>query len=304
METLTKAIPEHLLSLSWFDLEEERALSVHADLKAELKGIHKKLSAKRVHQARVIIRRWYSIWEILSADNWQDPQYEKSVELRLSKFNKNLGKLRDIDVNISMAKQFQAPSEFVIMLEKRRAKLEKKLHKKITKPKVKKILWGIEEHLSRRAYELEKMIDPLPEDGELDGPLLLDGAAYPHIDSFLRQQEEETKNLSERARTEQELHKLRLTIKRWRYLLTEFFGVTNLVLVEAQQDLGKHHDLTRLRAELSLFENKCRESRRQSIQECHERIKLELKRLEDEFIMLVHKLPYGLRPYKVSTLIG
>lgn len=303
MDTLTKAIPEHLLSLSWFDLEEERALSVLSDLESELKGIHKKLSPKRVHQARVVIRRWYSIWEILSADNWQDNEYEKSVGLRLGKFNKNLGKLRDIDVNIAMAKQFQAPIEFVLMLEKRRSKIEAKLYKKITKVKVKKILRGIEEHLSRRAYELEKMLDPLPED-DIDGPILLDGAAYPHIDAFLKEQEEETKELSRRARTEQELHKLRLTIKRWRYLLTEFFGVTNLILVEAQSDLGKHHDLTRLRTELTAFENKSRESRKKSINECHERIKLELKRLEEDFLALVDKLPYGLRPYKVSTLIG
>ena len=65
MDTLIKAIPEHLLALNWFELEETRALSILENLKVELKELKGKLSVKRVHQCRVVIRRWYSIWEIL-----------------------------------------------------------------------------------------------------------------------------------------------------------------------------------------------------------------------------------------------
>ena len=39
MDTLVKAIPEHLLTLNWFELEEARALSILDDLTVELKEL-------------------------------------------------------------------------------------------------------------------------------------------------------------------------------------------------------------------------------------------------------------------------
>lgn len=310
MDTLIKAVPEHLLSLNWFELEEARALSIFEELKVELKGLKKKLNGKRVHQARVVIRRWYSIWEILEADNWQDKRYLKKVGAPLSRINKELGRVRDLDVNIDLAEDFQAPLELLASWRKKRNRRALEAEKEIKKLQAGKIAKELAEHLSRRAYELERLLVPLPEDQESEGPSVsrpfqspLEEASYHHIDRFLNQCEDEARELASRDLDAEELHELRLIIKRWRYLLTEFFSLTNIELVRAQQLLGRHHDLIRLRQAIEKYAQK-HENQSQSSKDCQNRITLELSRLEDEIARVKQELPYGLRPYMVSTLIG
>lgn len=313
MDTLIKAVPEHLLSLNWFELEEARALSIFEELKVELKSLKKKLNNKRVHQARVVIRRWYSIWEILEADNWQDKRYVKKIGTPLSLINKELGRVRDLDVNIDLAEDFQAPLELLAAWRKKRNKRALAAEKRIKKLSAGKIAKDLAEHLSRRAYELERLLVPLPEDQESEGPSVsrpfqspLEEASYHHIDRFLNDCEDEARELASRKLDAEELHELRLIIKRWRYLLTEFFSVTNLELVRAQQLLGRHHDLIRLRQAIEKYSQKTegQGGNTKNSQDCQNRITLELARLEDEITRVKQELPYGLRPYMVSTLIG
>ncbi|HNM48654.1 MAG TPA: CHAD domain-containing protein [Candidatus Obscuribacter sp.] len=328
MSTLVKAVPEHLLNLNWFELEEARALSVYEELSGSLGGINHKLSPKLVHELRVVIRRWYSIWEILELDNWQDKYYEKKIKSPLEKINKHLGGLRDMDVNIELAADFQAPSLLIASWRKKRAKLRRKAAQAIQELKPGKIDRRLAEHLSRRAYELERLLIPLPEDQGKKTPSItypfkspLEKASYHHIDVFLLDCEAEAKTMAARELSAEELHELRLVIKRWRYLLTEFFGVSNIELVRAQQLLGRHHDLVRLKEALLKYEKKrerkpardCKKrelskeqlaEQKSKLSECLSRVSLELNRVDDEIKRVKQELPYGLRPYRVSPLIG
>lgn len=311
MDTLVKAIPEHLLTLNWFELEEARALSILDDLTVELKELKGKLSPSKVHKCRVVIRRWYSIWEILEVDHWGDENYDRKVKKPLGKINKALGKLRDLDVNINFAEEYQAPLYVLSAWRKKRARIGRKMVQKIAELKPKKVAKNLAEHLSLRAYELERMLLPLPEEEIVmpasEKPFIspLEAASYQHIERFLLEAEAEAKNHAALAKTPVQLHELRLTIKRWRYLLTEFFSVTNIDLVKAQQLLGKHHDLIRLKEMVEKSARKLKGSQSQKeIAECTTRINLELTRLEDEIELVKKALPFGLRPYKVSKLIG
>lgn len=328
MSALVKAVPEHLLNLNWFELEEARALSVYEELSRSLSDIKNKLSPKLVHELRVVIRRWYSIWEILELDNWQDKYYEKKIAGPLEKINKHLGRLRDLDVNIELAADFQAPVLLLTAWRKKRAKLRRKAAEAIEELKPGKIERRLGEHLSRRAYELERLLIPLPEDQGKKTPSItypfqspLEKASYHHIDVFLLDCEAEAKNMAQKDLSAEELHELRLVIKRWRYLLTEFFGLSNIELVRAQQLLGRHHDLVRLKEALLKYEKKQegkparalkkRElskeqaaDQKTKLTESLSRVSLELNRVDDEIKRVKLELPYGLRPYRVSPLIG
>jgi CHAD domain-containing protein len=118
--------------------------------------------------------------------------------------------------------------------------------------------------------------------------------------AFLEMTEKSAWLLALEAKSDEELHELRLFIKRWRYILAEFFGLTTLELVKAQQLLGKHHDLTRLLHQLNL------EVERLGTQKCHgadqarSRISLELAKVLDDIKPVIANLPYGLRPHTVS----
>lgn len=307
-ETLTRAVPEHLLALNWFELEEARALAILSELESELKELKGKLTVKRVHACRVVIRRWYSIWEILEQDNWSDEIYLRKVARPLSRINKALGRLRDLDVNLGDAESYDCPPEILAKWRNKRAKLARKVTRKIKEQKPRKVAKQLAEHLSRRAYEIERLLLPLPgEEISMDGaekPFTspLEAASYHHIERFLKESEEEARSKARLADSAEGLHDLRLCVKRWRYLLTEFFGLTNIELVRAQQLLGKHHDLTRLTVKIRAACGK--KDKAPAIGPCIGRIEDDLTAIEADLEQIKRSLPYGLRPYKLSTLIG
>jgi CHAD domain-containing protein len=125
-------------------------------------------------------------------------------------------------------------------------------------------------------------------------PDLLDpmANAYEHLDKYLAIHEEAVRQLEPRANSIEDLHQLRLEIKRWRYTLTEFFGLTNLHLVRAQQYLGKLHDVDRLMKLLEEHGSK----RSKTKEKCSARLQDEISRLRREFGAIRRDLPYGLRP--------
>lgn len=313
MNTQVKAAPEHLLMLNWFELEETRALSVLEEMQAALKLIDEKLSPRRVHEVRVVIRRWYSVWDILKVDNWRDHRYDKKVGKPLTKLNKALGRLRDLDVNIELATAFHAPTVLLSHWRRLRNKRRRKVAEKLASLKAKRIGKELAEHLSRRAYEIERLLIPLSEDEERSATANhtlspLAKSSYHHLAAYLERCEEEARVMASQHLSYEELHELRLIIKRWRYLLAEFFGLTNLELVKVQQLLGKHHDLVRLREEIENFEKKQNShlsgDEKKKLKQTTSRITLELARLDDVIEKLKPELPYGLRPYRLSQLIG
>lgn len=284
--------PEHLITVSWLSQEESRALSVMRDIEKCLAKSHKKLTVKRVHEIRVVLRRWYSIWDILCLDRWQDEQYEKQIGKTFKALNKQLGKLRDIDVNIAHAKEYSLPEVVIALWVKKRKKLTKEVAQKISKLKLHRAVSALKTYLGRKAYELEQYLD-FNED-ELKHSI--NDSAYHHMVGFLEATERVAHEQARLASSDEELHELRLSVKRWRYILAEFFGLTNLELVQAQQVLGKHHDLTLLKEALESTAAQLKGKNIAGLEEAQSRLLLEISSLGEEIKPLKDNLPYGLRP--------
>lgn len=315
--------PEHLLNLFWLDQQETAALGVLRDLE-KVRLAKGKLKPGGVHASRVALRRWYSIWEILSADGWEDEFYKRKIEDRLKKVNKALGELRDLDVNLELGRSYSLPEAVLKRWSKRRKKLTGKVRDKIALLKPKKILAAMKMHLGKRYFELDATYRK-SEKSPKSAPVLnssvevmettasfamersASGAegesAFEHTGRLLEMTEKSARLLAMEARTDEELHELRLFIKRWRYILTEFFGLTTLELVKAQQLLGKHHDLTRLLIHLNIEAEKLYPKYSKSsdfeasVDQAKSRISLELARVFDEIKPVLAALPYGLRPH-------
>ncbi len=284
--------PEHLITVSWLSQEEGRAIVVMRDLEQCLSKVHKKLTTKRVHETRVVLRRWYSIWEILSLDRWQDDEYQKRIGSTLKAVNKLLGGLRDLDVNIAHAKQYSLPEPVILAWSKQRKRLAKKVGKKIAKLNVVKAVNALKTYIGRKAYELEQYLAFSQDELKLS----INDSAYHHMVGFLEATERVAHEQAGHAETDEELHELRLSVKRWRYILAEFFGLTNLELVQAQQILGKHHDLTLLKQELAKTAEKLGGGNLAGLKEAESRLLLEIGALTEEIKPLKDNLPYGLRP--------
>lgn len=287
-----KHAPEHLIGVSWLSQEESRALHVMRDIEKCLAKAHKKLTVNRVHEIRVVLRRWYSIWDILCLDRWQDDQYEKQIGRTFKELNKQLGKLRDIDVNITYAKEYSLPEAVILLWLKKRKRLTKVVAKNIGKLKLRRAVNSLKTYLGRKAYELEQYLAFNEEELRLS----INDSAYHHMVGFLEATERVAHDQAKSANTDEELHQLRLSVKRWRYILAEFFGLTNLELVLAQQLLGKHHDLTLLKEALEATAHKLDNEGIAGLDEARSRLVLELSSLTEEIMPLKDNLPYGLRP--------
>lgn len=285
--------PEHLVTVSWLSQEESRAIAIMRDLERCLAKVKKKLTYDRVHEMRVVLRRWYSIWEILTLDRWQDDNYEKAIGSTFKALNKQLGKLRDLDVNIEFAREYSLPDVITEEWIKKRKKLTKKVAKRINKLKVARALGSLKTYLGKKAYELEKFL-AFSED-ELK--LSLNDSAYHHMLGFLEATERVAHEQASHAVSDEDLHELRLSVKRWRYILAEFFQLTNLALVHSQKLLGKHHDLSLLKERLDETAAKLgKKGDIPGLEEARSRLTLELIALSEEIAPVKENLPYGLRP--------
>ncbi len=311
--------PEHLLSYSWLELEKDQALRVFTDLENIVGKLDKKLTEKRVHDVRVVLRRWASVWDILAADGWEesnnpDRSFEKNIGRHLRKLVKSLGQLRDLDVSLSLARDLHINKFVVKHLKVERKKLNGKVRKKIKKLKLAKLIARMKIYLADKSYELTTTPQPADshsnEDNghslDLDITVMPDISAYSHLNQFLLQSEHHCRLLCEHDRGNEELHELRLSIKRWRYLLTEFFGLTNIDLVRAQQILGKIRDLNRLNDDIERFNRpltKAIESERLNAADLKADKELISAAIEKHFALLgpvLEQLPFGLRPYLLS----
>jgi CHAD domain-containing protein len=300
--------PEHLLSYSWLELEKNQALLVFSDLEEMARILDKKLNASRVHQARVILRRWYSVWDIMAIDGWEDSGYpdggfELSIGASMRKLNKSLGTMRDLDVSLDLARELKVSGRVIDRLKKKRKKLRDKTEAKISELKPAKLVDRLRNYLSDRSEHLQRLLKQQRTDSVLAES---NHCAYIHLDQFLLQAEHQTRLLSENSKSNDELHELRLSIKRWRYLLSEFFGLTNLELVRAQQILGRIRDLNRLNQEVETMRSKLRKGltadrlKARDLNSDRKRINALLKQQYKTLEPIVQKLPFGLRPYLVS----
>ncbi|HEY9773640.1 MAG TPA: CHAD domain-containing protein [Planktothrix sp.] len=285
---MSSSIPPHLNQRPWLEFEEATASALCNNVAGELKLIAKKCSAKHVHDTRVALRRWDSIWQVLERDGWRTKKYWQKVGKELKTLRKLLGDLRDWDVNFELAETLDLPEEVLDVWLKERARAEKKVKQDLRSLDIKQLIKRIDKFVRVRPQELRR---------EIAATRLrrLAESAYTHLEPFLDEQEQMVRRLERRANTPETLHQLRLCIKGWRYLLTEFFGLTNLELVKAQQLLGKYNDVHRV-LRLLTGDEKTRELAKDAV------VKLEAQseQLMKEFTEFRKSLPYGLRPSVVS----
>jgi CHAD domain-containing protein len=280
---LTPGVPPHLAQSSWINYEAQAAISVVESLASELKRLNKKVNADRVHKSRVALRRWFSVWEVMEDDDWQSKKFKKDVAKPLRKLLSMLGNLRDQDVNMELGGKLEVSKELMSNWKSQRKRLKAKICDYVDELDLPDLVAEIPKYLRDRADKVEKSNN--------NGKVLHE-SAYVHLDRFVIEHERQVRQMAASATSPEEMHALRLSIKRWRYILTEFFGLTNLELVRAQQLLGQIHDLDRLTPTLSADKS-------------NERALVNLERhrmqLLEEFARMRNDLPYGLRPVLYST---
>lgn len=230
-------LPPHLTEVLWLDYESIQAFSALAGLEKDLLVIEKQTDKEVVHKARVGLRKWDAAWDVLREDGWETSEYTETIGNKLRKLHKALGQLRDWDVNLDVAKGFNVPPKLMNKWKKERRKAKKDVAKRLKKFDMAKLVRDMRKYLEEREENLrERLVQSVS----------AYQSAYDRLDPYLIAQENRTRNLERTARTSEELHQLRLSIKRWRYLLTEFFDLTNLQLVQSQQVLGKINDIDRV----------------------------------------------------------
>lgn len=283
MQETSYSPPEHLTSESWVEFELRSASNLLHPMVGELKKLKLRVIKERVHKSRVSLRRWFSVWSLLEQDGWEKKKFKKGLLKPLRVFLKELGQLRDCDVNIETAEKLGCDVSTIDEFKKNRKKLKKRIEDSLKDIQPEKLSQDIELYLEERALALSRK---LAESG------LSNHSAFAHFDRYISEHEQVVRSLSQKASTPDSLHKLRLGIKKWRYLLTECMGLTNLDLVRAQTLLGEIHDFDRL--ELVLKESAPEEI------ESLGRLRKERASLVKEFDQAKKDLPYGLRPGLIS----
>ncbi|HEY9868620.1 MAG TPA: CHAD domain-containing protein [Candidatus Obscuribacterales bacterium] len=280
----TAKVPAHLDETPWIDFEQSTALALCDSLEQELRRLVAQPTAKRVHDTRVALRRWFSVWSVMRKDGWQSKKFKRRVAQPMRRLLRTLGSLRDWDVNLSLGKELGCPKEMLRQWKKERALVRDAVTTTIDHLDPDSTMRRLRKYITRRP---ERLRSKLPAESTME-------SAYDHIDRFVKAQEDRVQELESHARTPEELHQLRLAVKRWRYLLTEFFGLTNLQLVRTQQTLGKLNDLYRLEGLLI----------RQPSPAVMARLEEQRQQLLTEFDDIRSALPYGLRPVWVSASAG
>jgi CHAD domain-containing protein len=279
---LRSSVPPHLASTRWLKHESRCAKTAFADVTRECERLLRKLSESRVHDTRVAMRRWNSIWRVLREDGWETPKCRKRLIKPLKQLARLLGELRDIDVSLEQGKKLGCTERLINLWTTRRRQMKAQIEKYLQTEDVRGILKELKGYLKKRGRAVEDKL-PAAKSGQ---------SAFDHLELYLLHQESIVREEAETAHTPEELHQLRLSIKRWRYFLTEFFGVTNIELVRAQQLLGQLHDLDRL-TPLLVHDDEQRHALLQLKERRH--------KLLTEIDAMRSKLPYGLRPQVTSA---
>ena len=257
-------------------------MALYRELKPALQELSRNPNAKNVHESRVLLRRWSSVWKVLKADGWRTKPEGRDLERQLKELSQTLGCLRDCDVNIEIAESLGAARKILHNWKYERELLARKAKKDLHQLDIKALMRRLRKLLKTRPAKLKAKLTPPLE------------SAYKHLERFVARQEDFSRQLAATARQPQELHSLRLSIKAWRYLLVEFYGLTNLELVRAQQLLGKLNDLHRIAGLLSKYESDL-------VSETLSKLTIQQNKLLDEFEQIRGNLPFGLRP-RVSTV--
>lgn len=229
--------PEHLLNIDWLEFEYKVASDALNAVLQEVRRFETRRDKKLIHSTRVAFRRWYAVWNILKKDGWQRPGTKKKGFKDLKKAYKLLGAVRDWDMTINLARKGSVPEPIVKRWLNDRGDVRKNSNKRLAKLNLRKLVKRMKKFLDKRYQELR--VEAIRNES------LKPESAYKHIDKHLRQRETKSRDLADDAHTLPQLHALRLSVKSWRYILAEFYGVSSLLLVETQQILGQINDMDR-----------------------------------------------------------
>ncbi|MGD9683432.1 MAG: CHAD domain-containing protein [Candidatus Obscuribacterales bacterium] len=277
-----------LEDIDWLDYEHIVALEAIEGLSRVADLITDRKSNKTVHDTRIAFRRWYSVWSILEQDGWDSKRFAGGPGKRLRRIYKTLGRVRDWDVNCKLGKSLHLPDKILASWSGQRLRVRKKAFRRLGRLDLHDLVESLSAYVERRYAKLSRRKDRMRE------------PAYDHIERMLRRHEKETRKLAKRAGTIEELHAMRLSIKSWRYILVEFFGLTSVKLVQAQQILGKITDAVRLNSVLIGALDGAGAGRRALVEQSLSIVSEEEKKLIAELDSLKSDLPYGLRPSHIS----
>ncbi len=71
-----------------------------------------------MHETRVVLRRWESIWTVLERDGWNEKNSGSAPAIRLERYTSSWGQARDWDVNLELADEYALPDSVKRFLRK------------------------------------------------------------------------------------------------------------------------------------------------------------------------------------------
>ncbi len=262
----------------WVSFQAAAAHRLLEQIQTELKRVKSKRSKKRIHDARVALRRWFAIWHVMRDDGWESKKFRAKAIVPMEDLLAQLGEVRDMDVLLGLAKDLGCKDSFLEKIENYRTEAEHELTTKLKKVDAEVLVVYIAKYLQKRRRKMEA--------GVRQSTLGKETASQ-HMHVILAHHEQQVQKLQEDISDSKGMHHLRLGIKAWRYLLTEFFGLKSQELEDAQGLLGDIHDLDKL-SEWLLNEG----SNIVAISNLKQRRTAFLEDVPDA----LRRLPFGLRP--------
>ncbi|MBC7998854.1 MAG: CHAD domain-containing protein [Leptolyngbya sp.] len=218
---------------------ESRSLTTLSELAIkELKRLEKSVTAKRIHKARVALRRWSALWKLLRDDGWETEEFYAKVNKPLKHMLKVLGNARDADINLELGKEIKVSKQLRDEWKAHRANTRAELRECVQNLRLKK--------LEKRMIKFASLAPETVSHG-IKNSLMVDEDSEFHFHTALESQERIAQKLANVASSSDDYHQLRLALKQWRYILADVYGAAQNELEIAQAQLGELHDCDRLK---------------------------------------------------------
>lgn len=227
-------------SIPWLNAEAKATERVLSSLEDSLKGLVKKTSRASIHEARVSLRHFFALWAVLVQDGWQDDRFEKKFVSQLKALLDHLGDVRDLDVNLKLGEELGCRSQLLKKWKTKRKKQKSKLRTFLKSLNLEDLMQKLRSFFKKEVRVVSKHVQKSE---------LKNESASRHLALVLNDQARFTQSLSSAADFKT-LHRLRIAVKNWRYLLEDFGAQPSRQLERAQQTLGRIHDLGRLKSDL------------------------------------------------------
>ncbi|HEY9760179.1 MAG TPA: CHAD domain-containing protein [Oculatellaceae cyanobacterium] len=271
--------------VAWVSFEGAAAYRLLEQMLTEIKRVTDKQSIGRIHDARVTLRRWFAIWHTMRQDGWESKKFRNNAIVPLEHLLAQLGEVRDMDVLSELAADLNCKDSFLEKMKVYREEARKDLVKSLRIIDVNELIKYIGRYLRKRRNKMEL--------GVRQSNLAQESVSE-HMHAILAEHEAHVRKLEENSADPKTMHHLRLGIKGWRYLLSEFFLVKDAQLEFAQGLLGDIHDLDEL-SEWLLTDG--------SNIVAISNLKQRRAALLEDVPAALGNLPYGLRPSVEQTSI-